>query len=115
MYLLDVPDVGRDVNTALHAVDLVLVVRGTKAPPAETNHTTANAAAPTPAAAMRNRRSELAYGTIARTLRLAADADAAATDRIRTAVKDGVLTMTVPTVKAAPPPPPAAPKENPIA
>lgn len=98
MYRLELPSVGRAVQAALQATDQVLVVRGTKASPAETSDATASAVAPTPAAGACGRRGEVAYGTFARTPRLAADADAAATGRIRAAVKDGVLTVRVPAV-----------------
>lgn len=114
VYRLELPGVGRNVKTELKAADRVIVVSGNKVLPSETSDAAADAAAPAAEADGRNVRSELVYGAFARTLRLPADADTTAKDQIRAAVKDGVLTVTVPKVKAEPEPPAEEPVDIPV-
>lgn len=114
IYRLELPGVGRNVKSELKATDRVIVVSGEKVRPSETANASADAAAPTSKVDVRNCRSELAYGSFSRTLRLPADADVEAKDQIRAAVKDGVLTVAVPKVKVEPEPPAEEPVEIPI-
>lgn len=115
VYRLELPGVGRNVKTELKAADRLIVVSGNKAPPAETREEATDAEAPAAEADVRNVRSELVYGAFSRTLRLPADADTSAKDEIRAAVKDGVLSVTVPKVKAEPEPPAEEAVDIPIA
>ncbi|GAB0491928.1 hypothetical protein MMPV_003184 [Pyropia vietnamensis] len=108
VYRLELPGVGQNVKTELKAAERAIKVSGQKARPADATDATDTEVN------VRRFRSELAYGSFARTLRLPADADIQDKNQIRAAVKDGVLTVTVPKVKAEPEPPAEEPVDIPI-
>jgi len=116
VWRLEVPGVTKGhVKTELKGADRVIVISGEKARPSAAAAAVAGGvAAAAESEEARTVRGELTYGTFARTLRMPADADLDATDQIRAAVKEGVLTLTVAKVKAAPEPEAEPPVEIPI-
>eukprot|EP00168_Porphyra_purpurea_P014280 TRINITY_DN4075_c0_g1_i1.p1 TRINITY_DN4075_c0_g1~~TRINITY_DN4075_c0_g1_i1.p1 ORF type:complete len:218 (-),score=102.18 TRINITY_DN4075_c0_g1_i1:341-898(-) len=117
VWRLEVPGVTKGhVKTELKGADRVIVISGEKVRPSVAAAAEVGGGGDGGAEAEEARtvRGELTYGSFARTLRMPADADLDAKDQIRAAVKEGVLTLTVPKVKAAPEPEAEPPVEIPI-